>query len=51
MSDYAALVADKYPFGISSFSSNKPSVIEVSTTPISPVLTWSYKNEKHTITE
>lgn len=51
LSDYAALVADKYPFGISSFSSNKPSVIEVSTTPISPVLTWSYKNEKHTITE
>ena len=51
LSDYAALVADKYPFGISSFSSNKPSVIEVSTTPISPVLTWNYKNEKHTVTE
>lgn len=51
LSDYAALVADKYPFGISSFSSNKPSVIEVSTTPISPVLTWDYKNQKHTITE
>lgn len=51
LSDYAALVADKYPFGISSFNSNKPSVIEVSTTPISPVLTWNYKNEKHTVTE
>ena len=51
LSDYAALVADKYPFGISSFSSNKSSVIEVSTTPISPVLTWDYKNKKHTITE
>ena len=52
LSDYAALVADNYPFGISSFSSNKPSVIEVSTTPISPVLTWDYKNEKkHTVTE
>lgn len=51
LSDYAALVADKYPFGISSFSSNKSSVIEVSTTPISPVLTWDYKNKKHAITE
>lgn len=51
LSDYAALVADKYPFGISSFSSNKSSVIEVSTTPITPVLTWNYKNEKHIVTE
>lgn len=51
LSDYAALVADKYPFGISSFSSNKYSVIEVSTTPITPVLTWNYKNEKHIVTE
>lgn len=52
LSDYAALVADKYKFEISSFSSNKPSVIEVSTTPISPVLTWSYKNDnRHTVTE
>lgn len=52
LSDYAALVADKYKFEISSFSSNKPSVIEVSTTPISLVLTWSYKNDnRHTVTE
>lgn len=51
LSDYADLVAAKYPFGISSFESNQRSVIEVSTTPISPVLTWKYKNERHTITE
>lgn len=52
LSDYAALVADKYKFEISSFSSNKSSVIEVSTTPVSPVLTWSYKNDnRHTVTE
>lgn len=51
LSDYADLVAAKYPFGISSFESNQRSVIEVSTTPISPVLTWEYKNKRHTITE
>ena len=49
LSDYAALVADKYPFGISSFSSTKSGVIEVSATPITPTLRWSYKNEKHTV--
>lgn len=52
LSDYADLIAEKFPFRISSFSTNINSgIIEVSTTPISPILTWGYQNEKHTVTE
>ena len=52
LSDYADLIAEKFPFRISSFSTNINSgIIEASTTPISPVLTWGYENEKHFVTE
>ena len=52
LSDYADLIAEKFPFRISSFSTNINSgIIEASTTPISPVLTWEYQNEKHFVTE
>ena len=51
LSDYASLVAAKYPFKFKSFNVSPRGTIEYTGSAITPTITWEYENDRHKITE
>lgn len=51
LSDYASLVAEKYPFKFKTFGVVPNGTIEYTGTAITPTISWTYENDRHKITE
>lgn len=51
LSDYASLVAEKYPFKFKTFGVVPSGTIEYTGTAITPKISWTYENNRHKITE
>ena len=51
LSDYASLVAAKYPFKFKTFGVVPNGTIEYTGTAITPTISWTYENDRHKITE
>lgn len=51
LSDYASLVAEKYPFKFKTFGVVPSETIEYTGTAITPKISWTYENNRHKIAE